>query len=669
MAKKVSKTEKVEKTSNKKTVNKYSNLTIDTIRLLGVEMIEKAGSGHPGIVLGAAPIMYALFKDHIVVNPDEPNFYNRDRFVLSAGHGSALLYATMLLAGYKSISIDDVKNFRQINSKTAGHPENVLIDGIDASTGPLGQGVAVAVGMAIAETKLNAYFKKYRLIDNYTYCLFGDGCLQEGISYEAFSLAGRYKLNKLIFLFDSNNIQLDGPVSDSTTTNYKKYFEALGLNYIKVEDGNDYNAISDAISQAKKSEDKPTVIEVKTIIGYGSCYQNSNKAHGNALNYDQVKQLKETLSYNNEAFEISKNAYADFEALHKRGKKAFDSFKEKLSKLNADKVKKEEFNKLINKTLKVDKKWFNDVSFEKEATRNISGIVIDEISKHNPLLTLLSADIAGSTKIWSKDGGLYTPENRLGINLNVGVREFAMNAINSGITSYGLKSVSSTFLSFVDYNKAAIRLASISHNPIVSVYSHDTVSVGEDGPTHQPIEQIWSLRLIPNHLTIRPCNLAETIAAFEVAFEQEETPVSIITSRLAFNQINANEKVSRGGYKLVKTPDYDLTLLATGSEIGVAYDVHKMLMEKHNIKTNIVSMPCFELFNKQTKQYKDEVLGNKPVVAIEFGVMTPWYKIANYVVGINKYGYSGKSNDVIKKMKLTTEDIVDKILKNVEIQK
>lgn len=347
---------KNEKNNSSKYISRYTDLSVDTIRVLGTEMILNSNSGHPGIVLGAAPIMYSLFRNHFVNDINNPNFINRDRFVISAGHGSALLYATMHLAGYSSLSLEDLKNFRQINQKTAGHPENILVDGIDCTTGPLGQGVAIAVGMAIAETKLNEYFKKSKLINHYTYCLFGDGCLQEGISFEAFSIAARYKLNKLIFLYDSNNVQLDGNVSDSTVLETKKYFESLGLNYIKVTDGNDVEKISLAIEKAKESTDKPTVIEIKTIIGYGSVFANSNKAHGSPLNLDQINQLKEKLSYHNEAFEVSKNAYMDFEPLLKRGKKALEAFDKSKEKLNSDKDKLEAYKKLINKDFDFNKK-------------------------------------------------------------------------------------------------------------------------------------------------------------------------------------------------------------------------------------------------------------------------------------------------------------------------
>lgn len=640
-------------------LSRYAQLTIDTIRILGCEMITEANSGHPGIVLGAAPTFYALFKDHFVANPKN-KFMNRDRLVLSAGHGSALLYSIMHLAGYP-LSISDLKNFRKINSITAGHPENTLIEGIDTTTGPLGQGIAVAVGMAIGETKLRSYFKKYNLFNHFTYCFFGDGCFQEGVSYEAFSLAAKYKLNKLIFIYDSNGIQLDGATKDSTITDTKKYFESLGLNYIKVSDGNDIVEISDAISKAKLSEEKPTVIEIKTIIGYASVHENSNKAHGAALSPEQLEQLKNKLDYHNEKFEISKNAYLDFENFVSRGQKANKQFDEKVLKLKEDKVRFEEFKKLENKEFSIDKKWFSLHVKDFDATRAISYDIIQEVAAKNPLISLISADIASSTKIWYKEGLTYSAENRLGININAGVREFAMTCINSGLSSHGLRGFTSTFLSFSDYCKAAIRLAAISKNPIISVFSHDSIAVGEDGPTHQPIEQIWSLRLIPNHIVFKPCNKAEMIGAMSFAAKSDSTPVTIITSRQEFKQYKESERTTKGGYVILNSKGHNISLIACGSEVALAFEVHEILEKKYNIKSNIISMPSFELFLKQTKVYRDFVLGNKPSVAIEYGSSYPWYRIASYAIGINKFGYSGKYLDVVKKLKMTPEEIAEKI--------
>lgn len=660
-------------TSTNKVISRFSNLTVDTIRILGVEAIEMAKSGHPGIVLGAAPIMYALFREHMNVDVNTPNFLNRDRFVLSAGHGSALLYATMHLAGYKSVSLEDLKNFRKIGSKTAGHPENILIEGIDCTTGPLGQGVGLAVGMAIAETKLRHFFKKYKLFDHYTYCLFGDGCFEEGVFHEALSVAGKLKLNKLILIYDSNDIQLDGKTSDSTSIDTKKYFESLNLNYIKVTNGNDSYKISEAISEAKKCKDRPTVIEVKTTIGFGSIYQNSNKAHGNALNLEQVNELKNNLSYHNDRFEISKNAYADFEPLHKRGEKIKKAFSTNLDALKKDVEKYKVFKNLIEKQVDFDYKWFKEFKYEKAATRNICGAILQPIAEHNPLLTFLSADISSSTKVWSNKGGIYSSENRLGQNINVGVREFAMNAIASGISIHsGLKALTSTFLSFADYNKASIRLAAISHNPLISVFSHDSFSVGEDGPTHQPIEQLWSLRLIPNHVLFRPCNLVETLDAFSFALNSVDRPVTIVTSRLEFDQPLNNNRESRtlkGAYFLLNKRNNNILLLATGSEVSVAVEVAKILEKKYNIISDIASIPSVELFMEQSIVYRNHILGTKPVISIEFGSTYPWFKMVDYAIGLNKFGYSGPFNEVLKKVKLTNEEIALKIFNFIKNKK
>lgn len=657
------------KKEDKKNTNSKSQRdatrTIDTLRVLSCEMITEAKSGHPGIALGAAPILYSLFKNHFTADP-EKEYLNRDRFVMSAGHGSALLYAVMHLAGY-DISINDLKNFRKINSKTAGHPENILIEGVDATTGPLGQGVGTAVGIAIAETKMNQYFKKYNLVNFYTYCLFGDGCFEEGVSYEAFSIAAKMKLNKLIFLYDSNNVQLEGKVSDSTITDTKKYFESLGLNYIKVVDGNDPTQISDAIAIAKKSEDKPTVIEIKTKIGFGSVYEDNCKAHGAALSEEEIIKLKDKLEYHNDKFEISKNAYYDFENFKKRGLKSRETFEERVKKLkSADPQKANVLKNILDKEISFDKKAFNDYTKEKDSTRNISYYVINKIAEINPLISLLSPDISSSTKIHFPKGGVYSAENRLGVNLNLGVREFAMGTIINGISSTGLKAIGSTFLPFSDYCKSSIRLASISKNPGVFVFSHDSIAVGEDGPTHQAIEHMWGLRLIPNHFLIRPCNLDETIKAFEYALTNSQSTFSIITSRQEFVlPVGKDAKVSRGAYVLKGDKQAIVNILATGSEVALALDVEKILQSKYNIKANIISVPCVELFLKQIDAYEDSVLskrlGINRTVSLEFGSSLPWCRFAGIRIGINRFGASGTYESICKKFKLTADDIAEKI--------
>lgn len=645
-------------------LSKFEDLTVDTLRVLSCEMINEAKSGHSGVALGAAPIFYTLFKYHIVADNSQ-DFINRDRFILSAGHASALLYATMHLAGYNSISLNDLKSFRKINAKTTGHPENHTIRGIDASTGPLGQGLGIALGCAIAETKLNTYFKKYKLFDYYTYCFFGDGCFQEGISYEIFSLAAKFKLNKLIFIYDSNDIQLEGRVEDNTVINNKKYFEALGLNYIKVDNGNSVFHINEAINEAKKSIEKPTVIEIKTKIGFGSHVQDSFKAHGLVLDKQGLEILKNNLNYHNDKFEISRNAYEDFSSFVKRGKKASETFNEKLNKLKLDKQKYEVYQSIVNKKIFLDKKIFEkEYAKQIDSTRNISGYVINKICETNPLLSLISPDISSSTKISLLNSNPYSFENRLGINLNIGVREFAMSAIINGIALVGLKAIGSTFLPFSDYCKPAIRLSSISKSPAIFVFSHDSIGVGEDGPTHQAIEQLWGLRLIPNHIVIRPCNYDETIKAFDFALSSDETAVSIITSRQEFELLKSNNcKLNRGAYSIKSEKGYDFSLIATGSEISLAYKVSEILLEKHNLKTNIVSMPSVELYQKQIDSYKETVINpQKPVVSLELGSSTPWAKFANLNIGINRFGLTGSFDEILKKLKLTPSDIANRIL-------
>ncbi|MGL4617000.1 MAG: transketolase [Mycoplasmoidaceae bacterium] len=648
--------------------SKNSKITINTIRMLGVDMVYKANSGHPGIVLGAAPIMYALFRNHLNLSPSNPLFPNRDRFILSAGHGSALLYSTMFLAGYKGLTLNDLEKFRQIDSITPGHPEKHILPGVEISTGPLGQGVAISVGVAIGETFLNKSFKCEHgsLYDNYTYCLFGDGCLQEGIFDESISIAGNYKLNKLILLYDSNDIQLDGKVADTTNIDTKKYFESKKFNYILVKNGNDHISISEAIEQAKKSKDKPTVIEIKTKIGFGSTKENSNAAHGSPLSEKEIKDLRIKLNYNNEAFEVPRAAFEDFEPLKIRGYKAI----EKYNKIHEYFKKDKEFLKKLKNcqdgTFCIEEKDFDVIKDEKElATRNLCGEVLNIVANNNSFLIISNSDLSSSTKVKYQKGEQYSYKNRLGRNINYGVREFASNAINTGISSYNeLKAIGSTFLAFSDYNKASIRLAAISEIPLISIYSHDSITVGEDGPTHQPVEQIWTLRLIPNNFVFRPCNKAEMIAAFKFALESKKYPTSIITSRSNFIQTKGSvTKALKGAYLVKENDKYKLTIIATGSEMEVALKVSEILEKEHMMYTNVVSMPCVRLFDQQTKAYKESILGDKIIVSIEFGVTTPWYKYADIAIGIDRYGYSGKPNDVIKKLGLDPNEIAKNIMK------
>lgn len=647
--------------NKKKTLNSQNySIGVDTMRVLACEMVSLANSGHAGIALSAAPTIFALFKNHLVANPKQ-EFINRDRFVLSAGHGSALLYATMHLAGY-DVSIKDLMNFRKINSKTAGHPENTLIEGVDATTGPLGQGLGIALGMAIAETRLNAYFKKYNLINYYTYCLFGDGDLQEGISYEVFSLAAKLKLNKLIYLFDSNGVQLESSTNQTIKIDYKKYFESLGLNYIKVSDGNNVDAISAAIETAKKSEDKPTVIEIKSIIGYRTQYEGTYKAHG-ALNKEEVAELKSNLDYSNEPFEVAKNAYLEFEAFNKRGTKRYEDYLAKVAKLKEKEPKKfEVLNSIIEKEFLVDDKQILLNTLPKIATRDLANDVLNQIAVQNPLLLTISPDLSASTKITINKAKEYDEFNRLGPNLLIGVKEFTMGAIINGLSLVGIKAIGSTFLTFSDYVKPAIRLAALSKSPGIFVFSHDSIAVGEDGPTHQPIEQLWSLRLIPNVVLFRPANFVEMLDAFKFAFETKDKVVIIVTGRQSITNEKRPAKTKKGAYVYQKTKGSLVSLIATGSEVEIATETATVLDEKYGLKADVISMPSFELFKQQVQAYKNTLWENKKIlVSIEFGSTLPWKNFVHLAFGINHFGASGSHVDLMKKFKLQPSDIAAKI--------
>ena len=651
--------------------NSKSKISIDCLRALSLDQIANANSGHPGIALGAAPIFYTLFKYHLNVCPMTPDFFNRDRFIVSAGHASSLVYATMLCAGYKSLTINDLKNFRKINSKTPGHPEPHLLPGIEISSGPLGQGIAAAVGMAIAERKHANMFNVFgNLIDHYTYCFHGDGCLEEGVAYEAINLAGRLRLNKLILLYDSNKIQLDGKVSDSTSLKTKKFFESCGWNYIYIRNGNNVSKINAAISKAKRSS-KPTVIEINTTIGFGSPKEGSNTCHGSPFNTREVEKMKNKWGYTNKRFEVPESVNEDFtNVILKRADRLLNNFYKELRVLEFKDTKLyNQYIKMVNNEIEFDLEWFKDIKFKEfNSTREIVGELVNVLVKNISTLIVGSADVSSSTKIGTNSMNTFSFLNYSGQRINYGVREFAMASIVNGMTAHGsIKAIGSTFLSFSDYNKAAIRLAAIGQIPSINVYSHDSITVGEDGPTHQPVEQIASLRLIPNHYLFRPCNLYESLYALKFALHSKTAPVTIVTSRGAFKQYQTKgfEDVTKGAYVISNEPNksYHLTLIATGSEVETAIEVQDLLARKQ-IFARVVSAPCLELFDKQDKNYINKTLGNKPIVSIEYGVTATWYKYVDLAIGIDEFGRSGNANDIVKYYRLTPKDIVTKICKN-----
>lgn len=644
---------------------------INAIRMLGVDAINKANSGHPGIVLGAAPMAYTLFTEHLNIHVKDTQWMNRDRFILSAGHGSMLLYAINHLSGYK-ISIEDLKRFRQLGN-TPGHPEYGHTDGVETTSGPLGQGISNAVGMAIAESHLAARFNKdqMKLIDHFTYVICGDGDLQEGVALEAMSLAGHLGLGKLVVLFDSNDIQLDGKVSLAYSEEHKQKFEAIGWHYQKIQDGNDVLSINRAIKKAKKMTDKPSIIEIKTTIGFGTTLQGTSKVHGAPIGVEEADALRKQLNWNDDPFIVSKDIYDHYrKKVTLRGQRAyrqwislFNEYKEKYPK------EYEQFVSFTKNELTVNLEDFKaEVSASKDATRNISGKIIQKLSSIHLNLIGGSADLTASTKAKGSDGN-YDRNNRIGRNINFGVREHAMGAIVNGMVLHGgLKVFSGAFFVFSDYMKPAIRLAAIMQIPSIFVFSHDTIAVGEDGPTHQPIEQLVGLRAIPNLNVIRPADAHETLAAWKIAMESKKTPTVIILTRQNVTNYNSTsyEGVIKGAY-VVSAEDKQLDgiLLACGSEVDLAIQTKAVLKER-GLDLRVVSMPSNFLFDQQTEKYKKEILPRRAkVLAIEMGSSLSWYKYANNVYGLDQFGVSAPYEDALDYFGFTKEKLANYYIKKI----
>lgn len=650
---------------------------INQLRVLACEMIEKAKSGHPGIALSAAPMIYTLYKDVLCVSPkDEKNIF-RDRFVLSAGHGSSILYATLSMFGYE-ISINDLQNFRSIGSITPGHPEFGVTPGIDASTGPLGQGVANAVGLAIAQEYLAGLFNKpdINLFDNYTYAIVGDGCMQEGISCEALSLAGTLKLNKLIVLYDCNKITIDGRIEQTFNQDTKKVMEGYGFEVIRVKDGNSYESILNAINEAKKS-DKPSFIIVDTIIGYGSVLEGSEKSHGAPLGEQNIKALKEKLGINTGNFEILPEVASSFKEIKQRF--SLNETKWKINLAYYKKHYKKDYERLVNfiKLKGVENINLQHIQFNKDvSTREYSGAVLNEIAKVLPNIIGGSADLSGSTKAKINDGGKFSAENQTGRNILFGVREHAMGAICNGIAYYGgLIPFSSTFFEFTDYMRGSIRMSALNHLKHLYIMSHDSIAVGEDGPTHQAVEQITSFRCMPNLDLFRPCNLEETKFSYLYALKNNN-PTMLVLSRQTVPTIISDIKlVKNGGYIIKKEENnkLDSILIATGSEVALALEVAKFL-EGVGYGIRVVSMPCTSLFDKQPEKYKQSVLPKnvKSIVSLEAGSTLGWHKYTGSYglnIGVDEFGLSGKSADVYKHFHLTVSEISKLVVKNIKENK
>ena len=653
-----------------------SQKSVNAIKVLGVDAINKAKSGHPGVVMGAAPMAYSLFTKHLRVNPKKTDWINRDRFVLSAGHGSMLLYSLLHLSGFEDVSLEEVKNFRQWGSKTPGHPEFGHTKGIDATTGPLGQGISTAVGMALAERYLAAKYNKegYDLFDHYTYVICGDGDIMEGVASEASSFAAVQKLNKLVVLYDSNDICLDGETKDAFSENVRARYEAYGWNTILVEDGSDVEAVNAAIEQAKKS-DKPTLIEVKTIIGAGSPNrQGTNGVHGAPLGDEETALFRKEIGWENEPFDIPADVYADFKAnVADRGESEYA----KWEKLYADyKAAYPELAAELEEALtREDIKHLSKESFsfknvgEAQATRNSSQDAINSVAAVLPTFFGGSADLSHSNMTFIKGDNLQDDAHRTERNVQFGVREFAMATVLNGLMLHGgVRVFGGTFFVFSDYLKGALRLSALQNLPVTYVFTHDSIAVGEDGPTHEPIEHLASLRTIPNTYVFRPADATETQAAWYLSQKTNDRPTSIVLTRqnLPILENSSFEKVAKGAYVVHETAaDFDTILIATGSEVALAIDVAREL-EKDGSKVRVVSMPSVELFEEQSKEYKEELLplNIRRRVSFEMGNSALWYKyvgLDGLAIGIDKFGASAPANKVIEEYGFTVEAVVEKI--------
>ena len=642
---------------------------VDQIRSLGIDMIENANSGHPGIVLGAAPIIYSLYAHHMRIDTKNPNYYNRDRFVMSAGHGSALLYATLYMAGYP-ITLEDLKDFRKIDSKTPGHPEYKTTPGVETTTGPLGQGLATAVGMAIAERNLASIFNKGKkeLIDWNTYVLCGDGDLMEGISYEAASLAGHLGLNKLIVLYDSNDVCLDGSTSNCFTENVAMRFISQGWNVIKVSDGENIPSITQAIEDAKASTDKPTLIEIKTTIGKYSKLEGTNAVHGGPLDKDDVSQIKEKLQMRDIPFTTSQITMDDFQMLiNNRCKNLKDKFDKQVESLE------EEEKKLLMDFIEGKKSYdMKSIIYEapeekEESPRVTSGKILSSIVKSNPSILGGSADLFKPTKTYVEEVGDFTKDNYAGKNIFFGVREHCLGAVLNGLALCGYHPYGSTFLSFSDYLKPSIRMSAMMDLPVTYIFTHDSISVGEDGATHQPVEQLASLRATPNLDVFRPADANEVLGTYKAIFEKESGPSVIALSRnkLPILETTKISEVAKGGYT-VFDPERKLSgiLISTGEEVHLAIEVAKRLKTK-GMDIRVVSMPCLKRFLEQDQEYIDNIL---PVevrkIVIEASSSMPWNTIVfnkKYLITLDQYGCSGKKEDVYKKYGFDVDSLEEKV--------
>ena len=657
-----------------------SNLSVNAIRFLGIDAIEKSKSGHPGVVMGAAPMAYDLFTKQMRVNPEVPNWFNRDRFILSAGHGSMLLYALLHLSGFQDVTMDEIKNFRQWGSKTPGHPEFGHTAGVDATTGPLGQGISMATGFAQAERFLAAKYNRegYTIFDHYTYVICGDGDLMEGVSAEAASYAGLQKLDKLIVLYDSNDINLDGETKDSFTESVRDRYNAYGWHTALVKDGTDLEAINAAIEAAKVSG-KPSLIEVKTVIGYGSPNkQGTNAVHGAPLGAEEAAATRKALAWDYAPFEIPEEVYEDYRVnVAERGKAAYDVWEKLVEEY------KQAYPDLADEVAAIiagkDPVEIKPEDFPvvetgfSQATRNSSQDALNAAAKVLPTFLGGSADLAHSNMTYIKEDGLQDDAHRLNRNIQFGVREFAMGTILNGMALHGgLRVYGGTFFVFSDYVKAAVRLSALQGLPVTYVFTHDSIAVGEDGPTHEPIEHLAGLRAIPNLNVLRPADARETQAAWYLALKSQTTPTALVLTRqnLTVEAGTDFDKVAKGAYVVYETANgFDTILLASGSEVNLAVATAKEL-EVQGEKVRVVSVPSTDIFDAQDAAYKEEILPNavRRRVAIEMAATQSWYKYVGLdgaVIGIDKFGASAPAAKVMEEYGFTVAHVVE-VVKNLK---
>jgi len=649
----------------------------NAIRFLSIDAVQKANSGHPGMPMGMADVAAVLFKFHLRFNPKNPSWINRDRFILSAGHGSMLLYSLLYLTGYEKVKLDDIKNFRQLDSICAGHPEYLYNSGIETTTGPLGQGLANSVGLAIAA---EIYKKKFnsKIINNKTYVIASDGDLMEGISHESMSLAGHLKLKNLIVFFDNNKISIDGSTSLSVSDNYKKRFESYGWNFIEIN-GHNEKQIDKAIKKAHKSN-KPTLISCKTIIGFGSPNKSGkSSSHGSPLGEEEIKLVRKKLKWPHLPFEIPDEVLKAWRQIGAKGETVEKNWLNELNKSRAN--IKENFNQLNNKIFR-DK--LNDlVSLEKEkyykdkpamATRQCSMKVIEVLNNLMPNLVGGSADLSGSNNTKTSNSVILNSKNYGGNYIHYGVREHGMAAAMNGIALYhNLIPYGGTFLIFSDYCKPAIRLSALMGLRVIYIFSHDSIGLGEDGPTHQPIEQLASLRAIPNLKVFRPADINETLECWEASLNNEKGPSAIILSRQKLNYISKfpdkKNKSLMGAFELnISSHDNKVTIVASGSEVELALSTQGLLKDL-GIESKVVSMPCQELFDEQNEEYKNKILEeNNLIVSIEAGSVSSWHKYLkkdDIAIGIDKFGKSAPYKEIYEDMNLTSNKIANIIQKKL----